>query len=181
MLQRRSISLCASLAGLGLAVSCLAVSAQDDSHHARKYKEPPAAARIQVTVLRDSNGKPIENAAVIFHPIQGDKDAGALEVKTNEDGKTIIDVIPIGDTVRMQIIASGFQTYGEDYKVDKEEITKEVRLKRPGRQYSIYPNGKAPSDNGQGSGGDKNQNPPKDSPPPDSKPKDQQSTPDAPK
>ena len=87
-----------------------------------------------------------------------------LEVKTNEDGKTVIDVIPIGDTVRMQIIASGFQTYGEDYKVDKDQITKEVRMKRPGQQYSIY---------NQGDG--KSQNAPKDQAP--SKP----STPDAPK
>ena len=35
-----------------------------------------------------------------------------MELKTNEDGKTIIDVLPIGDTVRLQIIASGFQTSG---------------------------------------------------------------------
>ena len=69
-----------------------------------------------------------------------------MEVKTNEDGKTLIDVIPIGDTVRMQIIASGFQTYGEDYKVDKAEITREVRLKRPGQQYSIYPKDKNSSE-----------------------------------
>ena len=152
------------LAGLGLAFCFPAIHAQDDSnHHARKYKEPPQAARIEVTVLRASNGKPIENAAVIFHPIEGDKDRGSLEVKTNEDGKTLIDVIPIGDTVRMQIIAHGFQTYGEDYKIDKAEITKEVRMNRPGQQYSIYPNGKNSSNNGSGNGN--TQNPPKDSAP----------------
>ena len=42
-----------------------------------------------------------------------------MELKSNEDGKTIIDVLPIGDTVRLQIIAKGFQTYGQDYKIDK--------------------------------------------------------------
>ena len=89
---------------------------------------------------------------------------GSLEVKTNEDGKTIIDVIPIGDTVRMQIIASGFQTYGEDYKVDKAQITKEIHMNRPGQQYSIYPNGKNASNNGGDNGN--TQNPPKDSAPP---------------
>jgi hypothetical protein len=61
-----------------------------------------------------------------------------MELKSNEDGKAVIDVLPIGDTVRLQIIAKGFQTYGQDYKVDKPQLTIEVRMKRPGEQYSIY-------------------------------------------
>jgi 5-hydroxyisourate hydrolase-like protein (transthyretin family) len=156
-------------ASCALLFTSLAGAQDDSSHRARKYKEPPPAARIEVTVLRATNGKPIENAAVVFHPIEGDKDVGALEVKTNEDGKAVIDVIPIGDTVRMQIIASGFQTYGEDYKVDKDQIAKEIHMNRPGQQYSIY-NNKPSSDNGQGSGNGNTQNPPKDSAPPPSQP-----------
>lgn len=106
----------------------------------RKYKAPPPTARIEVTIVRDANGKPIENAAVIFHPMIGEKDQGNMELKTNEDGKTIIDVLPIGDTVRLQIIARGFQTFGEDYKIEKADMSIEVRMKRPGEQYSIYKN-----------------------------------------
>jgi hypothetical protein len=89
-------------------------------------------------VLRDANGKPIENAAVVFHPMEGERDKGAMELKTNEDGKAIIDVIPIGDTVRLQVIARGFQTYGQDYKINKSAMVMQIRLKRPGEQYSIY-------------------------------------------
>lgn len=113
----------------------------DDAGWSRKYKTPPPSSRIEVTVLKAFNGKPIENAAVIFHPIQGDKDQGVLELKTNEDGKAIIDVIPIGDTVRLQVIANGYQTYGEDYKIDKAEMTMQVKMKRPGAQYSTYGSG----------------------------------------
>ena len=40
--------------------------------------------------------------------------------------------------MRLQIIAKGFQTYGGDYKIDKGELAIEVRMKRPGEQYSIY-------------------------------------------
>jgi hypothetical protein len=123
---------------IGLLLVSLAATAQDSSKRGRKYKAPPPTARIEVTVLRDVNGKPIENAAVIFHPMEGEKDKGNMELKTNEDGKTIIDVLPIGDVVRLQIIAKGFQTYGEDYKIDKPEMAVEIRLKRPGEQYSIY-------------------------------------------
>jgi hypothetical protein len=126
-------------AGFGLALSSLAALGQSDSsHRGRKYKSPPATARIEVTILKDVNGKPVENAAVIFHPMQGEKDEGNMELKTNEDGKTVIDVLPIGDVVRLQVIAKGFQTFGDDYKVDKAEMAIEIRMKRPGEQYSIY-------------------------------------------
>src|ERR1700735_1072291 len=125
---------------MALLVSAFAAGAQDDTttKRGRKYKAPPPTARIEVTILKDVNGKPVENAAVVFHPMQGEKDEGNMELKTNEDGKTVIDVLPIGDTVRLQVIARGFQTYGEDYKVDKAEMGVEIRLKRPGEQYSIY-------------------------------------------
>jgi len=141
MFRRPILFAAISLATLGLAsLPAIAQSSKDDEGWSRKYKTPPPSSRIEVTVLKDFNGKPIENAAVIFHPIQGDKDQGVLELKTNEDGKAIIDVIPIGDTVRLQVIARGYQTYGEDYKIDKAEMTMQVKMKRPGGQYSTYGN-----------------------------------------
>jgi hypothetical protein len=36
------------------------------------------------------------------------------------------------------VIAKGFQTYGQDYKIDKANMAFEIKLKRPGEQYSIY-------------------------------------------
>ena len=121
-------------------------------YHGRKYKAPPPSAHIEVTVLKDFNGKPIANAHVIFHPTEGDRDTGSLELKTNDDGKAIIDVIPIGDTVTLQVIANGYQTYGQSYKIDKPQLTMEIRMKRPGAQYSIYKNTDAGADSGSGSG-----------------------------
>ncbi len=116
----------------------LTAGAQDNSKRGRRYQVPPPTARVEVTVLKDVNGKPIENAAVIFHPLKAGKDDGNMELKTNEDGKALIDVLPIGEPVRLQIIAKGFQTFGDDYKIDKAEVVIEVRMKRPGEQYSIY-------------------------------------------
>jgi hypothetical protein len=108
----------------------------------RKYTPPPATATIKVTVLRSTNGKPIPNAAVVFHPMEGDRDKGALELKSDEDGKVTIDVIPIGDTVRLQVIADGWKTYGEDYKIDSDSKEIVVKMKRPSEQYSLYGDGK---------------------------------------
>jgi hypothetical protein len=104
----------------------------------RKYTPPPPTAKITVTVMKETNGKPVENAAVVFHPMKGNKDEGGLELKTNEDGKATIDVIPIGDTVRLQVIADGFQTFGDDYPITTDTKDIQIKLKRPARQYSIY-------------------------------------------
>jgi hypothetical protein len=146
MLRRVQFALIVFVAGFGLVVVSLAANGQSDTtKRGRKYKTPPATARIEVTIVKDINGKPIENAAVIFHPMEGEKDKGNMELKTNEDGKTIIDVLPIGDTVRLQVIARGFQTYGEDYKIDKTDMAIDIRMKRPGEQYSIYKSHDAPA------------------------------------
>lgn len=155
MLRRPTFRLSVLLAAAGLVFASVGLHAQDKTRWTRKYKTPPPSSRIEVTILKADNGKPIENAAVIFHPIEGDRDKGALELKTDEDGKAIIDVIPVGDTVRLQVIANGFQTYGQDYKVDKDEMSMEIHLKRPVKQYSIYKNGSAAAQNGSGSGSDK--------------------------
>ncbi|MGB0066246.1 MAG: carboxypeptidase-like regulatory domain-containing protein [Terracidiphilus sp.] len=162
MLHRQRFPVLLLVAGIGLSISSPALRSQDDSYRGRKYKAPPAAAHIEVTVLKDYNGKPIENAHVIFHPTQGDKDTGALEVKTNDEGKAVIDVIPIGDTVTLQVIVNGYQTYGQSYKVDKPEMAMEVRLKRPGSQYSIYKSndGNSGSSSGSSSSGSSNATPP---------------------
>ncbi len=157
MFLRSLLSFCALLAGFGLSACSLALLAQNDNPHGRKYKAPPPSAHIEVTVLKDFNGKPVTNAHVIFHPTEGDRDRGSLELKTNEDGKAIIDVIPIGDTVTLQVIADGYQTYGQSYKIDKPEMTMEVRMKRPGGQYSIYKN--TGSNSGSGSGGSSSSSP----------------------
>jgi hypothetical protein len=87
--------------------------------------------------VKDTNGKPIPNAAVIFHMV-GEEGKGNMELKTNEEGKAVIEVIPIGDSVTLQVIASGFQTFGQDYKIDTDAKEITVRLKRPQGQYSAY-------------------------------------------
>ena len=91
------------------------VSAHAQEGRGRKYKAPPPVSHLSITVTRASNGKPVENAAVIFHTFHDGKDQGNMELKTNEDGKATLDLIPMGDEVRLQVFKSGFQTYGENF------------------------------------------------------------------
>jgi hypothetical protein len=104
----------------------------------RKYKPPPPTCAITVTVLRADNAKPVQNAAVVFHPLKDGKNDGNMELKTNEEGKVSLNLIPIGSTLRLQVIATGFQTYGKDYELPDDSRTITVKLNRPQRQYSIY-------------------------------------------
>jgi hypothetical protein len=109
-----------------------------ETNRGRKYVPPPPTAKITVTVTKAANGKPVENAAVIFHPIRNGKDEGGLELKTNEEGQAVLDLIPIGDTVRLQVIATGYQTFGNDYPVKADTKDISVKLRHPAQQYSIY-------------------------------------------
>jgi len=106
--------------------------------HGRKYKAPPETSHIEVTVIRGSNKKPIMNAAVIFHPIKDGVDNGTLEVKSDPDGKAVIDVIPLGSQVRVQVIANGFSTYAEDFTITEASREILVKMIRPQAQISSY-------------------------------------------
>jgi len=149
---------------VGLVIGASAFAQNDTHKRGRKYKPPAPTSRVQVTILRNDDGKPIENAAVIWHLV-GDK--GNMELKTDEDGKSVIDVLPTGSDALLQVIARGYQTYGADYKLDKAQMAIEVKLKRPGAQYSIYESHDA-SNAGSGAGTDKNKDGGKDSSPKDS-------------
>lgn len=150
-----SIMHCRSFLRLSVPVAALillAASLSSFAQRGRKYKAPPPTGRIEVTVLRDVDGKPIENASVIFHLLENGKDKGNMELKTSEEGKSVIDVLPVNGTVRMQIIAHGYQTYGEDYQIAKPDMSIEIRMKRPGEQYSIYKPHPEASEGGKDSG-----------------------------
>jgi hypothetical protein len=96
---------------------------------------------LRFVVVRDSDGKPVRNAEVVLHPVKrkGKQANGEMELKTDADGKTHVDGIPYGP-LRVQVLAPHFQTFGEDYEVNKAEMEITVKLKHPGGQYSIYEN-----------------------------------------
>ena len=79
-------------------------------------------ASMNFLVVRDENDKQQKNG---------------LELKTDAEGKASFDGVPYGK-LRIQVLAQGFQTYGEDFDVDKPSLDVTVKMKRPARQYSIY-------------------------------------------
>lgn len=96
-------------------------------------------AALSFIVLRDYNGKPIKNASVIMHPVnkKGKQERSGFQLKTNTEGKTSYNGVPYG-ALRVQVLAQGFQTYGEDFDVNKPEMEITIKLRRPQGQYSVY-------------------------------------------
>jgi len=102
--------------------------------------EDTPVASLRFVVVRDYSGKPVKNAAVVLHPVSKGKQArGGIELKTNTEGRTAFEGVPYGP-LRVQVLMPGFQTFGEDYQIDKPDMEITVRLKRPQGQYSIYEN-----------------------------------------
>ena len=106
--------------------------AQDD--------EGPTSS-LRFVVVRDTDGKPVRNAEVVLHPVKrkGKQAQGEMELKTGPEGKANVDGIPYGP-LRVQVLAPHFQTFGEDYEINKPQMEITVKLKHPGGQYSIYEN-----------------------------------------
>ncbi|MGZ4816055.1 MAG: carboxypeptidase-like regulatory domain-containing protein [Terriglobales bacterium] len=94
---------------------------------------------VKIRVLKDSNGKPIRNAAVVLHPVdsKGKQESGGLNLKTNQEGETGFSGVPYGK-LRIQVIAHGMQTYGDDFEINQPEQEIVVKMKPPQKQYSIY-------------------------------------------
>jgi hypothetical protein len=109
----------------------------------------PAAAQedngptstLRFVVVRDSDGKPVRNAQIVLHPVnrKGKQGSGEMELKTDAEGRTSIDGIPYGP-LRVQVLVPRFQTFGEDYEINKAQMEITVKLKHPGGQYSVYEN-----------------------------------------
>jgi len=122
-----------------IAGAVLAVVAMASPALAQKDKEEEPTSVVNFLVIKDDNGKPVRNAAVIMHSVdsKGKQERGDMELKTDPEGKTNFDGIPYG-MLRVQVLAQGFQTYGEDFDVEKPKMDFTIKLKRPKGQYSIY-------------------------------------------
>jgi len=130
-MKKRFLIMSAVMIALGAGIIGLAMAQDDDG----------PMSDLRFVVVRDYNGKPVRNAAVVLHPVKrkGKQAKGEMELKTDAEGRTNIDGIPYGP-LRVQVLAPHFQTFGEDYEINKAEMEITVKLKHPGGQYSVYEN-----------------------------------------
>jgi Carboxypeptidase regulatory-like domain len=99
--------------------------------------------KLTITVKTQS-GRPVGQAAVIVRFVKGHsvlKLGKAVrtqwEVRTNQEGQAIIPEIPQGE-IRVQVIATGYQTYGDNIDVTETEKAVDIKLNPPQQQYTSH-------------------------------------------
>jgi len=98
---------------------------------------------LQIQVLTPG-GRPVDRASVIVTFVKGrakmklyKKETTHWELKTNQQGMAKIPPIPQG-TIRIQVIATNYQTFGDSFDIEEPEKTVTVQLKDPQSQYSAH-------------------------------------------
>jgi hypothetical protein len=97
--------------------------------------------RVEVKTLSD---RPIDRASVRVKFVEGrsvvklgKKIVTSWEVKTTQDGTAKIPPVPQGK-ILVQVMAKGYQTFGQTFEVNEAEKTIEVKLNPPQSQYSAH-------------------------------------------
>jgi hypothetical protein len=95
-------------------------------------------------VVKTESGRPIDHASVVVRFVQGHSVVKlgkavrtTYELRTNQDGEAKVPEIPQGE-IRIQVIAKGFQTFGQIFDVTEEEKTIDIALNPPQQQYSSH-------------------------------------------
>jgi hypothetical protein len=95
-------------------------------------------------VVKTESGRPIDHAEVVVRFVKGHsvfKLGKAVrttyELRTNQDGEAKVPEIPQGE-IRIQVIAKGFQTFGQIFDVTEEEKDIPITLNVPQQQYSSH-------------------------------------------
>ena len=106
------------------------------------FEDPPMTViRVEVRNLAD---KPIDRASVIVRVDKGrsvvkfgKKVITSYQMKTNQDGVAKVPSLPQGK-ILVQVIAQGYQTFGETFDILEAERVIEVKLNPPQPQYSAH-------------------------------------------
>jgi hypothetical protein len=109
---------------------------------------PSALAEAPMTkiniVLKDQAGKPVDHASVVVRFVQGHSVVKlgkairtTFELRSNQEGEARIPSIPQGK-ILVQVIAKGYQTFGQTFDVTEEEKTLDITLNPPQQQYSAH-------------------------------------------
>ena len=117
----------------------LALRGQDKTADS-KGKSDSASNLVHLTIVvtNAEDKKPVDSASVYVKYVQGrllGKDKKIeMNLKSNLSGVCHVPEIPRGK-ILIQVIASGWKTFGEYYDVDQAEQTINIELARPPKWY----------------------------------------------
>jgi hypothetical protein len=106
-----------------------------------------AADMTKLTIqVKTQGGHPIDQAEVIVrwyankkHPRAGFGRAvrTTFEMRSNQEGEANVPAVPQG-SIRIQVNAKGYQTFGQVFEIDDPEKTIEIKLNPPQQQYTSH-------------------------------------------
>ena len=95
-------------------------------------------------VVKTQSGRPVDRASVVVRFIEGHSVVKlgktirtTFEMRTNQEGEVKIPAIPQGK-IRIQVIAKGYQTFGQIFDITDDEKTVDIALNPPQQQYSAH-------------------------------------------
>jgi hypothetical protein len=95
-------------------------------------------------VVKNQAGKPVDHASVVVRFVQGHSVVKlgkairtTFELRSNQEGEARIPSIPQGK-ILVQIIAKGYQTFGQTFDIAEEEKDLEITLNPPQQQYTAH-------------------------------------------
>lgn len=93
-------------------------------------------------LVKDKSGSPVQGAGVVLKQASVDtgrlgKDPFQVELHTDSKGTITVQGFAPG-VVLVQVIAQGYQTYGQAFIMEHADETVHVKLDPPQRQISIY-------------------------------------------
>ena len=110
------------------------VAAQDKNNN-------DESARLTLQVVAGEDKQPVVDAHVVVRfaeerMLRRDKTT-SWETKTNRKGVAVLAGIPLG-AIKVQVIAKGYQTYGDEHELSQPEEELTIQLEPPQGQVSAY-------------------------------------------
>ena len=110
------------------------VAAQDKNNN-------DESARLTLQVVAGEDKQPVVDAHVVVRfaeerMLRRNKTT-SWETKTNRKGVAVLSGIPLG-AIKVQVIAKGYQTYGDEHELSQPEEELTIQLETPQGQVSAY-------------------------------------------
>ena len=108
---------------------------------AQEKNNNDATARLTLQVVAGEDKQPVADAHVLVRfmeerMLRRDKTT-SWETKTNRKGVAVLAGIPLG-AIKVQIIAKGYQTYGDEHELSQPEEEFTIQLQPPQGPVSAY-------------------------------------------
>src|ERR1700693_4928819 len=103
-----------------------------------KPGKPSGFSILHIEIAAGEKDQPVDNASVYVRFPEarslGREKLGEMNVRTNREGMVRVTNVPRGKAL-IQVLASGWKTFGRWFDLNKDEETIKIKLEKPPRWY----------------------------------------------